>query len=322
MAARKQMANENEFLVAVESGAPKTNLGGGLYLRIHNYTHKYFQFRICLGGKDTTKQLGTYPEMTYEQARGLAEKCRNEVRNSRQKKASSTFSEKLIELSKGKKHEEIPCFENLQDAGTFIIKLKNTIDNSYYTGNVPMVNSKDSDTLIEIYSFIWLQLLMPMRTNELLHAHGKEFDVKNLTWRIELKSKEIGYSQENLSNSFMKIIKKLGILNLNSNLFKNLSKLNKTDRNKKIENALKEIGPGYAINPNKFKLFFEFIANKYSGFNSKLIKNVAANQGSKSYWDFNYQQRWALVDWWETQLNRGEHLFNPESSEGYTEKWR
>lgn len=55
--------------------------GGGLRLVIHPRGAKYWQFRTGAGGKETTLQLGTYPDVSLAEARERAVRIRRQVKN-------------------------------------------------------------------------------------------------------------------------------------------------------------------------------------------------------------------------------------------------
>lgn len=50
--------------------------GGGLRLVIHPNGSKYWQFRVARNGKETSLQLGTFPEVDLATARDLANEMR------------------------------------------------------------------------------------------------------------------------------------------------------------------------------------------------------------------------------------------------------
>lgn len=62
------------------SGKPRIlNDGGGLRLLVHPNGRKYWQFRTAQGGKETTLQLGIYPDMGVAEARAKASDVRKQL---------------------------------------------------------------------------------------------------------------------------------------------------------------------------------------------------------------------------------------------------
>ena len=55
--------------------------GGGLRLVVHANGSKYWQFRTAAGGKETTLQIGRYPNIGLAEARAEAAKIRKQVSN-------------------------------------------------------------------------------------------------------------------------------------------------------------------------------------------------------------------------------------------------
>ena len=83
------MAQGNARLTAVEVRQVKPDPtgkskilpdGGGLRLLVHPNGSKYWQFRTSRAGKETSFQLGTFPQLDLASARELAEDLRRKAR--------------------------------------------------------------------------------------------------------------------------------------------------------------------------------------------------------------------------------------------------
>ena len=79
------MARVEKRLTAVEVNQVKPNSGkariladgGGLRLVVKPSGAKYWQFKTAKGGKETSLQLGSFPQMSLAEARNEAEKIRS-----------------------------------------------------------------------------------------------------------------------------------------------------------------------------------------------------------------------------------------------------
>lgn len=97
--------------------------GYGLRLVVTPSGQKYWQFKTAAGGKESTVQLGIYPAMSLEEARGEAERMRALVREGRspatekrilkisnQSQTATTFEGVANELLEGKKKNVSPAY--------------------------------------------------------------------------------------------------------------------------------------------------------------------------------------------------------------------
>ena len=75
--AKSKILNDARVRNAKPKDKPyKLSDGGGLQLLVHTNGSKYWQFRIRGNGKDSTMQLGTYPDFSLTEARKRAEAAR------------------------------------------------------------------------------------------------------------------------------------------------------------------------------------------------------------------------------------------------------
>lgn len=277
--------------------------GDGIYVRVNKRgDKKSFRVRISLGGKDKWETLGIYPDMNLSQAREKAKTKRGEVGNIRQKKADaawSVFLTKNSEIKRKKKDEseEYPSFKGMEDAGAFIRNL---------------FEYKDSD---EIRLAIWLQMLIPSRTSELLCAKWKDVDGNSSQWTIDKNEKTNENSKswvppqvEHLSQSARAAFDELHKLTGTSDyLFPSLFRMTKAGRDKTIAQAIERIGLNYPIEPGMFRNFFRSMATKYSFFNPEFIEAMITHKHvNGSIYNFPYynRQRCALAEWWGDELMR------------------
>ncbi len=99
--------------------------GGGLRLVIHPNGSKYWQFRVARNGKETSLQLGTFPEVDLATARELA----NEMRKKAKAGLDLATERKLDKLAKAA--ESAITFKSVAEE-LLDIKRRNGISESYY----------------------------------------------------------------------------------------------------------------------------------------------------------------------------------------------
>lgn len=277
--------------------------GDGIYVKVNKRgNRKAFRVRICLGGKDKWVTLGTYSGMNLSQAREKAKIKRDEVENIREKKGDanwSVFLKKNSEIKSEKKgeSEKYPSFKNMKDAGEFIRNL---------------FEYKESD---EIRLAIWLQMLIPSRTSELLCAKWKDVDDHLLQWTINEKEQsnenskrlvlpQVEYLSQSARTAFDDLYK---LTSTRDYLFPSLFRMTKAGRDKTIAQAIEKIGLNYPIEPGMFRNFFRSMAIKYSFFNPEFIEAMISHKhanGSSYNLPYYNRQRYALAEWWGDELVR------------------
>ena len=99
--------------------------GGGLRLVIHPNGSKYWQFRVARNGKETSLQLGTFPDVDLATARELA----NEMRKKASAGLDLATERKLDKLAKAA--ESAITFKSVAQE-LLDIKRRNGISESYY----------------------------------------------------------------------------------------------------------------------------------------------------------------------------------------------
>jgi integrase len=288
------------------SKASKHYLGDDLYIIFSNQKQPQFKCRIRVNQRETMKVLGTYNEMSLDQARIEAGKWRSEVAIERRKTADAKVRKMMQVVTHAKtKKKALPCFKNLGDARKFIIALKTAI-----RGGV--------DT--EIYLALWLLLLNPTRTKELLSAKWADFShTADVIWAVKtpLKKNTPSKYTELISRCSCDALHQLESLlpnkyDINEYLFPTLANLKKSEFNKKIKLAILQIWGDYVIDPHQFKYFYKSIACDFSNFHPDFIERTITHYGSTEYWINNRQQYNALVNWWGEQLDREANHFNAE----------
>ena len=292
----------------------KRSLGQGLSIYIKTETLIYFLITINILGSKNTRTIGTYPTMTFSEARKEADKHQTEIKESRKKQKNKTI-EKIIKnpLTKKPINEKMPCFRNLADFVCFITKLKSKIKYEVNTN---------------VYLLIWLQLLMPTRVKELLTQDQMVF-CKQIPhqWHITVtsnKKNNYAHSTEYLSSATRRNLEKL--IFHQENFFEaksNWGSINQPYRNvlnseenqeKLISEGIKDIWPYYPVEPNQFKLLFEYLAKKYSNFRPEFITNKVNQKRDGTYWAYNRPLTEALAEWWGEQLERNEFHFDEKQT--------
>lgn len=302
----KPIATEQDILNA--QPLDKLKLGEGLYLWINKKGNKKtFKFRIHFNGQDRWVTVGQYPAMSVEEARKTANtKYRADVENARQNKSDLEWDlhlERGIQKKVKSDIEKYPSFNNIEDAGEFIRNLLNYRPPS------------------EIRLAIWLQMLMPSRTTELLTAKWSDFNGETRQWAISVKkaAKPDIYSYTLLQIEYISPAAHLALhelLALTGNgphLFPSLCDptISTTDRNKIIAKEIEKIWMKYPVTPATFRNFFITTANKESYFRPEFIKAMVTHKDgiNSIYNSFNcIPQKRALAEWWGEELKRIKQL--------------
>jgi len=297
----KPIATEQDILHA--KPLEQLKLGGGLYLWINKKGNKRtFKFRSHFNSRDKWTTVGQYPAMSIDAARKIVDtKYRADLDNARRDRSDSEWN---LHLEKGKRRvksdtEKYPSFNNMEDVGEFIRNL------FAYSGST------------EIRIAIWLQMLMPSRTTELLTARRADFNTSIAQWMVHSRDIEnsdkkplIHPQIEYLSWHAVQALQELFDHTRNSDyLFPSLCNPETTSagRNKVIAQAIEEIWMKYPIKPVTFKNLFITTASSSSYFRPEFIKAMLTHKDGKNsiYCNDSYiPQRKALSEWWGNELNR------------------
>lgn len=322
MPKKKRYATEEDILNANPAEVSKLNFGGNLYMRLDKKGYKYFQFRICLKGNDTTHPIGKHPDMTLTQARAIAEELQTEVEKTRKENGKVAFKAKLTEQKRGKIGSEYSRSNNIGEAGEFFRappKGKETVakytsfrtmeDLGQFLSNLSRCQGLITD---EMLMAIYLLLLIPSQTSELLCAEWIDFNFQTAQWTI--KQGRMNSSNNRSKNSHIVFLSKktLSGLNILSNvtgtnkyLFPSLSSMKKSERDKEMTQAIQIAWPNYRVEPDGFRYFFKAMAIKHGYFAPQLIEAMMAHNAGNPL-SYNYAiyvaQLHLLAEWWSYEL--------------------
>lgn len=294
----------------------KLKLGGSLYLWVSaNGRKKTFKFRSHFNGRDKWVNIGSYPKLSIEKAREeVEEKYRPKIESARQLRSNVDWESQLKSKKVTKSaQEKLPAFHSKEDATEFVRLL-------HVDHNPP-----------DIQMAIWLQMLMPSRSTEILTAKWSDFGWVNKTtqetyyqpprwpdsntqpkyWVVRKKNKadqNAPQSVELLSNIAIQYLTYLYNRNPgNEYLFPDLCDPNITvaDRKKLIDDAIGIIWKKYPVTPTTFKNYFILEAIKESYFTPAFIKAMISPKEGKSAL-YNKPdltpQKIALNEWWSNKL--------------------
>lgn len=278
----------------------KINLGSGLYLQVNKKGDKrYFQKRVSLGGKDTTKRLGEYPAMSIAQAREKASLYDNDVIQGRQKRSDEGWGNFVAVNSKKKFNDDLdkyPSFRRLSDAAEFIRD----------------VRAPYRACQTEIRLAIYLQMLIPWRAAELLDAKRRHINIEQATWSVLCQKHDRtqlpydSYVSDYLSKSAFEALNQLCKYSKEDDyVFPSLGGCSKREKDKLIAQEIKARWTKYTLHPAMHKNFFLTTAIKESGFTQEFIMKLLRGKNGKGsiYNDsaYDYQRR-ALAYWWDDKL--------------------
>lgn len=283
----------------IENAKPSTKLvfGDGFQIFINEKGTKYFQQRFCLQGSGSTRNLGTYPDMQFDQAREEARTVRAKVKLARQTKSKAAFKSRLNKPKAKDRRggDRSPNFKNIEHAGEFIRDL-------FGNNNIET----------EIRLAIWLQMLIPSRPSELLCAQWADINRESKQWTINIQGKNdprvsafFNPHVEFLSTPAIAALDELYPLTDRNYLFPSLSDPNmkKSDRDNRITNEIEKIWLDYQ--PKVFQNFFITMANKFSYFRPEFIEAMMTHKDKKAciYNEPSLsQQKRALAEWWGEKL--------------------
>ena len=304
----KSLATQQDIIDA--KPLDQLKLGDGLYLCINKNGKKLtYKFRSYFNGKTSLVKVGQYPDLTILDAQKLVNtKYRANVDKARQTKSNKEW-EGALKVFKPKVKsgsEKLPCFRNMMDSAEFIRILLAKVNQS------------------EIHSAIWLQMLVPWRSAELLNAKWTDLDRDLRVWTINSKSTNTLLNQiqiEFISNVATNLIIALPSYQKLEYLFPSLCTNNTSaaDRNKIIANEIDKIWSKYPIKPEYFKNFFITIANRDSHFKPEFIRAMVNHKSKENrgyYLDQPHKR--TLTEWWaQTLLKLGEVKSTNQSPDTY-----
>jgi len=282
-----------------QSKVSKKSLGGGLTKIVRDGETISYEFRMMRKGTAYEIALGSAKDLSEEQARIEAEKCRAKILREKRKDGIKKLSGDLAKPS-------FPCFQSHEHARNFIKKL-----NQIAPANYRHFTNGDLEPIeLELYGIIWLMLLLPLSMEDLLQLEMSDIHRERGGPYLILPTSEkhSPYFEVYLSNTAIKIFNALEATlsrgSFREKLFPRLNELSKSERKTEIKLVLNKISPTYTIDINKFIAFFEFTASKFSCFRSEFIKDYAKKRRLQSEWKINNGARRLLADWWWNYLQQ------------------
>lgn len=319
------MAEENKHVVTdesiqkdIDSGITKRCLGDRLYVQIQKKKHVYFRFRYSRDGKEEWERIGSYPEMSVQEARERASKFSAKLKAARQQEAEDAFTAKLTArrntidrkptIRRGPA-QRYPTFRTIEDAREFIGNLLN-----------PAMDS--ARAISDEYRYlIALSLLIPARPNELIASHWKDVvpaaDIAHSLLTIKKKREGSNGNDQIIflsSTATIKINYLHALTGSSEYLFPKLREDNKTIFEEEVSFVISRNWRKYRINFNEFINYFKITAAIDSQFTKEFIdRMLVRDHGNESFIinKSNIRQRNVLFDWW------GEELCPWPSASGY-----
>lgn len=295
-------------------------------MRLDEKGRRYFQFRMCLNGKESMLQIGKYPEISLAQARKIADERQFAVEKQRQENRDAAFrdllkgkqqrqrgrlggalleaglhapEEQLILPAKcGRKGTEFFTFREIAHVGSF---LHNLIQRK--------LNASIDD---EILFALLLQLVVPSRSASLVDAKWSSVNLQQGTWTVKPGRMKAGkfYSQgmqvAYLSPYAVDTLYELHqITGASEKLFPNLGSLPKPLRTHVLGSEIQSLGPAYPVEFGDFWCFFLVAAKKYSYFTPELVDQMLGHSlgdpAAPNYLTYLHQLR-NLAEWWACTL--------------------
>lgn len=291
-------------IVESANSTARLNIAKGLELRVSETGKKTYFLRASLGGKSTTRKLGTYPEISLEEAKILASERQSEIKKARQERSQESWDSfikgnKTIKLKKSKKNlimEKHPSFRYEDDPENFLISLLRS-------------NIQETDKLA-----ILILILIPSHPMELIRSKWCEFtfsispSTTRSIWTCGIKSNNTQISIP-LSHEASVFLDKLRGISYSGNslspLFPEWSELNYIDLKKKIFSTINLFWKNYPVTLTTLRNYFIVMAEMNSGFKFEFIRDVIIDKRNNLLHsqDFAFQRR-ALFDWWGYRMNK------------------
>jgi len=272
---------------AVKSGR-KLNLGDGLLAHVKKNNKVYFQLRYCLYGKNKTRQIGAYPEVTFESARTYADNYQAKFSATRKNNSEKAFTKRLQNLTQ---IVEIPCFTSMNKARAFITAL------------ITAIKVTEDTEKKELLLAIWLQLLIPDLGRRILksHHHILYRDIETIMFSFNgfapsycILTPEIEEALNTLSNLRPEV---------KEGLFPSLYDQSDLEIKKRLQILINDFWSDLRINTDQFKAFFSYVGFQYGGFNTTFMKLTISGKDIKKGDYYNHQRK-ALRLWWCKQLSQ------------------
>ncbi|MBC3935618.1 Arm DNA-binding domain-containing protein [Undibacterium rugosum] len=289
----------------------KLNLGDGLAIYVKKDGVSYFQFVYCIHGKNSTIQIGRYPEeKKFEAARKIADGYRDEIKEKRNDAKNLTLKRNLNGSSR---HKSLPCFKSMHDAKRFSKTLTDTL----------CFGSSFNQDQLEAYLAIYLLLLLPDHDLDLLNLAPQDVltfcRLIDPTWLEDHRYNSTVYFYDNTNNAHQQSALKINIMwifnrldalyypNRNT-LFPRLHGKGKAEIYRFFNASLKLIWDDYPVDVRKFKAFFQYQAIQQSEFAPSMIdkfldqalmhKNLSKYHFDNIEWKKYRFRIWALRMWW------------------------
>jgi hypothetical protein len=304
-------------LIASDGKTKKFPLGDCLYLGYSKGIPRYYFFRIAIKGNDKFLRLGEFNLISFEAARSDADKYLAQLLSDRKIVSTSSYDEKISKLtiSKNKLNFKNFPFENFRDFGKFL-------------DNLLLANSGNHNSIIsELQMAIWLLLLIPFNSFDIIYAQIGDFYSHNKTWNKMSKNRQfieampLGSVAFNVINDYKCMLAsgfvqygKIPFSDFNTRpLFQNLSRKSLVDVKFIIQQEICSIKMG-GLDFSRLRSFFEYISIEFGLYSDKFIRKVMSK--NSLVWGVNSQnfpaQYAALMDWWGTELNQSLNLFSSQ----------
>lgn len=256
---------------------------------------KELQARFRANGRDTTKKLGNYPDISFEDA--LI-------------KAGSFIKEELAKsgITRNQKGKRSPIKSDGKNRDTILV-IRSRSDCFYFVQKLFRLTGIS----LQMRQAIWLQLIIPASSDELLGARWEWF-LENHQYlnfeaiKLESATKPRRHRYTYLSKCATKSLIELRTYTGHTGyLFPELHELRKIERDKLLTNIIKDVWPSYKVSLDGLRHTFESMAIEHSEFKPEFIASVMNHQLEKhpDYKRFYEGQVRLLLDWWGDTLEKG-----------------
>jgi hypothetical protein len=310
----KSTNNENQNLDSQKNSTSKNriNLGDSLFLMVGKYGIKTFHYRITMNGNSTSGKIGTYPEMSFEEARKIADEQKEKIRKIKLKENLGALNQKIKEQRSQKKFSKIPCFRRLRDAGELYSSILDKGINS-----------------VELKAAALLTLLYPALYQNLMVATRGEYNYSKITISNDGNYIELNVPLP-ISNLIEQSFDAEGVTQNDWPLFPELSKMTAKERENILTRIYNMEYTSDIVTPSSLRTFFTYTLEKHGGFNKEFVDKLLANFNTKKNiekntattrktdairaWNTYYAEHQnAAIAWYSKQILRKEEAFELDS---------
>jgi integrase len=308
--------NDLEARIKLEADLAKTPLksiwlGENLKLTFSQSRPALFKFICRLTNEAPSQDLGEYGKVVFEDVRAMASALNEEIKPKLKEEKKQRLFKKRVEIAnqpKDKSFKNETGFKNKNQLMEFVNKIWNF--------------RHSDDAYSQLKTLIQLQILLPHRAKEIIKSSVSDFDLIGSVWYIKKNNRETEQDNEMLSTEAVQILEnyfykiKLSHIDIINNIsaFPDFINLSNEHYTVVFNEFISKISFDYEVNPSKFLNIFKYFIDSDGTYNAKFIdKIIKRNAFSPTELAYYSMHRWALMQWWATNITNFVSAFERSS---------